>query len=186
MNKKKSPFERRKWILERLQQRGSLSLDEITSALKVSTMTINRDVQALAAVGAVKRTHGEIVLPDETRQETTCATCHAPISNRMQFLYTTASGANQVYCCPHCGLAQLERFANAVGVYATDFIYGTMIDAYKATFVIGSRVSLCCEPTVLSFKTHEEAEAFCRGFGGNVFTINEAIDFLFPGRAASA
>jgi biotin operon repressor len=186
MNNKKSPFERRKWILERLQQRGSLSLEDITAELKVSTMTINRDVQALAVEGIVKRTHGGIVLPDVTRQETTCATCHAPISNRMQFLYTTATGANLVYCCPHCGFAQLGRFSNVIGVYATDFLYGTMIDAYNATFVIGSRVSQCCEPTVLSFKHHEDAAAFSSGFGGTVFSINEAIAFLYPGRTVGA
>jgi DNA-binding Lrp family transcriptional regulator len=182
MSTQKTTLERRSFILQRLRQQGNLSLEEIASELEVSAMTINRDVQRLAAEGSVKRAHGMINLPDVTRQETTCATCHAPITNRMQFLFTTATGANISYCCPHCGFAQLDRFSNAIGVFATDFLYGTMVNAYKVAFVIGSSLSLCCEPTVLSFKNLEEAEAFCRGFGGGVFTINEAIDLMYPGR----
>jgi DeoR family transcriptional regulator, copper-sensing transcriptional repressor len=182
MSNPKSSFERRKWILETLRQRGSLSLEEITAELGVSNMTINRDVQHLETEGSVKRIHGGIVQPDVAPQETTCATCHAPISNRMQFLYTTTTGANQVYCCPHCGFARLGRLSNVIGVYATDFLYGTMIDANNATYVIGSRVSLCCEPTVLSFKDSQQAEAFCRGFGGKTYPITEAIKFLYPNK----
>jgi DeoR family transcriptional regulator, copper-sensing transcriptional repressor len=174
MSKQKPPIERRNWILLRLRQQGSLSLEEILAELKVSPMTVNRDIQSMASEGVVKRTHGGIVLPDVTQQGTSCATCHAPISNRTQFLLTTASGANLAFCCPHCGFSQLGRFPNAVGVFATDFFYGTMIDAAITSFVIGSSVSLCCEPSVLSFKNRDQAEAFCRGFGGSIFNITQA------------
>jgi len=176
----KTSFERRKWILERLRKQGSLTLQEIVSELCVSNMTINRDVQHLEAEGLLKRTHGGISQPDLPPQETTCATCHAPVSNRMQFLFTLATGSDLVYCCPHCGLAHLDRYSIVIGVFATDFLYGTMIDAYRATYVIGSSINLCCEPTVLSFKDCEQAEAFCRGFGGKTYTIHEAIKFLYP------
>jgi hypothetical protein len=182
MNIQKSPLERRNWILLHLRQQGSLSLDEIVAEMKVSAMTINRDVQIMATEGSVKRTHGGIILPDITHQGTTCPTCHAFISNRMQFLFTTSSGANLAFCCPHCGLSQIGRFSNAIGVFATDFLYGTMIDAGNATFVIGSSVSLCCEPSVLCFKNRNEAEAFCRGFGGSVCTLKEATNLLYSGR----
>ena len=182
MSNPKSSFERRQWILEHLRQQGSLSLDEISTQMGVSNMTINRDVQHLAAEGAITRTHGGIVLPDTSRQDTTCATCHAPISNRMQFMFTLASGASLVFCCPHCGFARLDRVPNVIGVFATDFLYGTMIDAYHAAFVVGSSINLCCEPTVLSFKDQSQAQAFCRGFGGDVFTIETALKYLYPGR----
>ena len=140
MNKQKSPIERRNWILLHLRQQGRLAIEEIVFELKVSAMTIYRDVQVMATDGSVKRIHGGIILSDVTHQGTTCAACHSLISYRMQFLFTTATGANLAFCCPHC------------------------------------------EPSVLSFKNRDQAEAFCRGFGGSVFNIHEAINFLLPGK----
>ena len=171
--------ERRKRILQRLQQEGSLDLDTIARELGMSLMTINRDVQLLASEGKIKRVHGGVVLPETARQETNCATCHAPISTRTQFFFTTATGANLCYCCPHCGIAQLNRLSTAIGVFTTDFLYGTMINAFNATYVINSRISLCCEPSVLSFKDREEALAFHNGFGGDVLDLKDSANYLF-------
>jgi|WetSurMetagenome_2_1015567.scaffolds.fasta_scaffold343814_2 DeoR family transcriptional regulator, copper-sensing transcriptional repressor len=171
--------ERRKRILQNLIQEGRLDLDTLAKELDISIMTINRDVQLLASEGLVKRVHGGIVLPETEKQETTCATCHAPITTRTQFFFTTATGANLSYCCPHCGLAQLKRLSASLGVFSTDFLYGTMINAYHATYVINSRISLCCEPSVLCFKEREDALAFKNGFGGGVMNIEETANYLF-------
>ena len=175
MNK---PIERRNWILQRLRQEGSLTLETMVSELGVSPMTVNRDVQHLAAEGSLKRVHGGVILPEKAPKDNSCALCHRPVSSRMQFQYIALSGETYTYCCPHCGLSQLNKITPALGVYATDFLYGTMINAYKTAFVIGGRIALCCEPSVLSFKAREDAEAFCRGFGGRVLDLNETIQFL--------
>jgi hypothetical protein len=177
-----SSQERRKLILKKLQEVGSLSLEQIGVEFKISAMTANRDVQFLAGEGLIKRVHGGIVLPDPPAEGTDCILCHGPVSNRTQFLYIADSGQRQACCCPHCGLATAGRFTAPLGVFATDFLYGTMINALEATYVIGSQVGLCCEPSVLAFQKSADALAFRTGFGGQALNYSETYQFLFPAR----
>lgn len=174
--------ERKKLILKRLQQVGSLSLEQISAEFQISAMTANRDVQSLSSDGLVKRVHGGIVLPDPPSEATACILCHRAITNRTQFLYVADSGQRHPCCCPHCGLAAAGRFPNPMGIFATDFLYGTLINAQEATFVIGSRVQLCCEPSVLTFQNPADGAAFCTGFGGQALDYLDTFQLLFPSR----
>ena len=61
---------------------------------------------------------------------------------------------------------------------ATDFLYGRVMDARRATFLIHSSVKLCCSPSVLCFENPEYAERFHQGFGGQIQTYGEILTEL--------
>ena len=58
---------RRRLLLELIAQHGFAALDQLVRTLGVSESTIRRDLEALDAAGAVKRTHGGAVLLGEVR-----------------------------------------------------------------------------------------------------------------------
>jgi len=57
--------ERRQRIVAELRRRGSAHLGDLADTLAVSTMTIRRDIDALAAEGLVTRTRGGVLLNAE-------------------------------------------------------------------------------------------------------------------------
>jgi DNA-binding LacI/PurR family transcriptional regulator len=61
--------ERHQAILRRLRERGTLRVSEFAEELRVSPVTVRRDVETLAERGLVARVHGGALLP-ETRAET--------------------------------------------------------------------------------------------------------------------
>ena len=54
------PSDRRQFILDRLEQQGACSYEELAAALRVSTMTVRRDLGALIHQGAVIQTVGGV------------------------------------------------------------------------------------------------------------------------------
>lgn len=54
--------ERRRRIVAELQRRGAAHIEELASALDVSSMTVRRDIDALAAEGLVAKTRGGVLL----------------------------------------------------------------------------------------------------------------------------
>ena len=63
--------ERRKAILERLQQFGRVSVNTLSDEMGVSTVTIRQDLRALEQLGLLKRTYGGAIrrLPDQAVAE---------------------------------------------------------------------------------------------------------------------
>ena len=61
--------ERRRHILQQVQARGIVSLRELAEQLATSEVTVRRDLQAMAAEGLLRRTHGGAVLGDGLPQE---------------------------------------------------------------------------------------------------------------------
>ncbi|MFG3284259.1 substrate-binding domain-containing protein [Streptomyces sp. NPDC048111] len=59
--------DRHQAILRRLRERGSLRVTDFAEELRVSAVTVRRDVEALAERGLVARVHGGAQLPDTTR-----------------------------------------------------------------------------------------------------------------------
>lgn len=64
-----SPVARRNDILKVLAQRGSVEVQALAGALKVSQMTIRRDLEALEGRGLLQRTHGGAVATDRVAFE---------------------------------------------------------------------------------------------------------------------
>jgi DeoR/GlpR family transcriptional regulator of sugar metabolism len=63
------PDERRRLIVERLRQRGSVSVAGLEAEFNVSPMTARRDLDELERRGIARRTHGGAVLPGLSSHE---------------------------------------------------------------------------------------------------------------------
>lgn len=61
--------ERRNVILDLLRKKGKITVNELTRQLKVSSVTIRKDLDFLEANGSIVRTHGGAILPDHSRSE---------------------------------------------------------------------------------------------------------------------
>lgn len=183
---KLTPDERKKEILRLLDEQGRLSVDGLEAVLDTSAMTVNRDIRDLAAEGKIRRMRGLILPPDAPAQSNTCALCRREVSDRSQMLMMLPTRRVITYCCPHCGLCNIEMpLPPAATIFATDFLYGTLTDASRATFLIASRVDICCTPSVLCFKQRDDAERFRQGFGGELYSLEEASRHLLKGMSES-
>ncbi|AOY76285.1 DeoR/GlpR family DNA-binding transcription regulator [Clostridium formicaceticum] len=63
------PAERRKIITDYLKEHGKVVVEDLAEVLKVSTMTIRRDLQLLEEEDLVTRTHGGAVLKEQLIKE---------------------------------------------------------------------------------------------------------------------
>jgi hypothetical protein len=168
-----SPEQRRHLILEKLRSSGSLSMKEIISEMGISTMTAHRDAEILEQEGLARRVRGGLALPEQSVRSDRCAMCRRPVPERTRFIFPAENGAQLTACCPHCGMGMVGKLPSASGVLATDFLYGTTLSASKATFLVGSRVRLCCAPSVIAFEAREDAVSFQHGFGGEICDFDQ-------------
>ena len=174
------PEQRRAQILEWLNERGSLTIDELARQFGVSSMTIHRDIDRLEKDGLARKVRGGVMPAAEAPGMTTpaqgrCAMCGKAMARRTAWIATTDQGEQWQACCAHCGLLRLHHTAGAQSVLAADFLFGQMVNAWQATFVLGSEVTLCCVPSVLCFATRHDAERYARGFGGELLDFREAL-----------
>lgn len=63
------PDERRRRIVERLRQNGSVSVSGVEAEFRISPMTARRDLDELERRGVARRTHGGAVLPGLSSHE---------------------------------------------------------------------------------------------------------------------
>ena len=174
-----SPLLRRKQILALLAQEGTVALAEIAERFSVSMMTVNRDVEELAGQGALQRVRGGIQLSSPVPIKIgVCAACNQPVTNRSGFFIFTHAQVRLEACCPHCGIFLAARVGGARELMATDFLYGRVLDARRATFLIYSAIKMCCSPSVLCFDNREDAERIQLGFGGQVHNYSEILTLL--------
>jgi len=168
--------DRQQQLHQWLQSQGSIAIAEIETRFGVSTPTAYRDIRALVETGLAAKTNRGIKLTppaEPVRQEGKCAFCGGMIHERASFIIQMQDGSQRSACCPHCGLLALSQ-SGVVTALASDFLYGRMVNARQAAFLLESSVSLCCEPSVLCFGTPAEARNFQKGFGGKVCTLDEA------------
>jgi DeoR family transcriptional regulator, copper-sensing transcriptional repressor len=172
--------DRQQQLYELLQARQRISTEEIKKQFSISSATASRDIHALVAAGmATKASHGVRLAPPQetTFLETKCHYCGGTAKERTAFIIQMQDGTQRSACCCHCGLMALEQ-AGAQTALARDYLYGRMVNARQATYILGSRVSLCCEPSVLCFANREEAACFQLGFGGSLHPMDAAISIL--------
>ncbi len=175
-----SSIDREKKILEFLQTQGSASIQELADAFDVSNMTIHRDLNKLEQSGQIQKKHGGVTLAGKPAGagEYTCAMCNKPVSERTVFIVQLENGEQKRACCAHCGLMIQSQSGDTWQSLTPDYLHGHMASANQAIYVIGSELNICCVPSVLSFGAQQEAEKFQKGFGGTLFTIDEAIRHL--------
>jgi nitrous oxide reductase accessory protein NosL len=49
-----------------------------------------------------------------------------------------------------------------------------MLNVIQAWYVLNSNVSLCCNPSIISFSNRADATCFSKGFGGEVMDFSKA------------
>lgn len=175
------PVERRGKIIEWLKAEPVLTIDELAGRLSISNMTVHRDLDVLSNRGLVEKVHGgvRLTIPQaDLDGDDVCAMCHMPIGKRLYFVINVKDKTPISACCAHCGLLILSQQDHVVMALLRDFIYGRIINVRQAFFVIGSQISLCCEPSVLAFATMPDAMSFSQGFGGEVMSFVQATQYL--------
>lgn len=170
---------REKKILDYLQQHGHASIQELVELFDVSNMTIHRDLDKLEKAGHVQKKHGGVTLVETSNTGGDgCGMCGKAISGRTIFLVKLQNGDEKRACCAHCGLMMHNRQADAWQSFTADYLHGHMVSAGQAVYLIGSDVSVCCVPSVLSFGSAQDAEKFQKGFGGMLTDMEKAIAHL--------
>ena len=93
-----------------------------------------------------------------------------------EFVIEKKNGENTSYCCPHCGLwVMSEEGDKVLFAKARDLISGEWIEAQKGFYVFDSKAIPACSPSWLAFEKKSEAEMFQKGFGGTVYTYEDAL-----------
>ena len=176
----KTSVDREKKILEILQKQGSASIQELVEAFGVSSMTIHRELNKLADTGVIQKKHGGVVLAPKSPAENInqCMMCNKTISERTVFIVRLESGEQKRACCAHCGLMFQSQLKDALQSLTADYLHGHIISADHAVYIIGSDLTICCVPSVLSFGTRQDAEKFQKGFGGTLANMKETIQYL--------
>lgn len=175
-------LDREQRILEYLKERGNASIQEMAEIFGVSNMTIHRDLHKLAEAGQVLKKHGGASLPSVASKPvedvSSCAMCGKSISQRTVFIVKLENGDELRACCSHCGLMLQSRSENVWQSLTADFLYGHMISAGQAFYLVGSEVSICCVPSILVFGSKTDAENFQKGFGGQLLGMDETVQHM--------
>jgi hypothetical protein len=169
--------DRQQQIHEWLQSQRTISIEEIQERFGVSAPTAYRDARALIENSLALKTNRGVKLPPSietpVRQDNKCSFCGGEINPRTMFIFQMQDGSQRSACCPHCGMMALGQ-SGVTAALASDFLYGRMVNARQASFLLESSVSLCCEPSVLCFASEDEAQHFQQGFGGKIYTLEQA------------
>jgi DeoR family transcriptional regulator, copper-sensing transcriptional repressor len=172
--------QRQHYILDRLASQGSVRIDDLARALNVSSMTVHRDLDHLERAGQLRKVRGGAVpAASPPEGDDVCVACYAPLSLRTQVALHLADGSQRRACCPHCGLMVLDRSQESVSAFlVTDFLHGRVVNGRTASYLAAPTVSVCCTPTILAFEDVHDARRFQTGFGGQLLSLDEALNFL--------
>lgn len=159
-------------IIKLVNQKGELSVTELVQLFEISQATAYREIQDLTQLGLVNKVSGGIIRMELLAQG--CVNCGRENNERTTFLIEQVDGVQQMACCAHCGLLVVASQVNISTAMTTDFLYGTLLNASQAWYVINSSISLCCRPSVLTFSNPSDAKRFTDGFGGELLSFSEA------------
>ena len=177
-------------ILELLSARQRVTTLELARELGVSSMTVHRDLDALANSGHLAKTRGGAVLPPLATSIPSapghCAMCNQSVPARTAVIIQSPESGHLSACCPHCGLTLLAQNPKATVAMVADFIYGRMVGASEAVYLVDCSVTLCCEPSILAFTGPDQAISFQKGFGGEIMGLAQALGYLRTKMAVSS
>ena len=124
-----------------------------------------------------------------------CDVCHRPMHQATFYRIHLQSGETKDVCCPRCGLRFQEGRDDVVGTEVTDFFTKQRVDAAVAYYVENSPVHFCsharmhedrsggqyvvawdrCLPSLIAFRSRDEAEKFRHDNGGDIKTYDELL-----------
>jgi hypothetical protein len=161
-------------IIELVRKQQGVTIQELARYLRVSVMTIHRDLRLLEEKGLLERVHGGVVIgrPDESQKES-CGYCGKVCPSRTRLRLFSESGQSISACCIHCGMGLLRREREFSGGLTMDFLYETVIDLERGYFLFEPQIKVCCVPSVLVFADRGDAERMQMGFGGKLLNYEE-------------
>lgn len=133
----------------------------------------------------------------ERSKPSACEVCLRPIHDSQAYRVELTDGSGATSCCPRCGIHhQLEHIDRVARAWATDHATGERIAAGRAHYVEGSDVRDCnphpkplrepgvayemtfdrCLPSLVAFKTQQEARSFQGRHGGRVLSYRGAVE----------
>lgn len=179
------PIERQAQIKELISQHKNLKISNLSTILKVSEMTIHRDLKSLLEEGFVIKTFGGISLAQskdssEVRPDH-CVICMRPNNDKLAYRIILDSGKIEMTCCAHCGLIRHRQLGEQVIQAIThDFLKQTTVSAPLMHYIMDTTVDIgCCQPQVLTFEHRQHAEKFIKGFSGQIYTFQEAMQAVY-------
>jgi hypothetical protein len=126
-----------------------------------------------------------------------CRMCERGLHAGMTYRLELASGSEDA-CCPRCGMHYQIQHPGAVRkVWATDLDTGEFIAAESAYYVEGGDINYCtmhsapvarqpqgvsvrdydrCLPSLVAFRSRQEAEAHQQRHGGHVLDYTQAME----------
>lgn len=176
------PIERKRQIKRMIQTNKTMSISELSKQLNVSEMTVYRDIKPLIEEGFITKTFGGISLAEikGSTDQNQCVYCYKPNNPKMVYRFILSDDRIETACCAHCGLLRHYQIKEDVlQAICHDFFFHTTISAHLAWFVMDTSLNIsCCKPQVLTFEDREHAEKFIRGFGGEIYSLEEAMTVI--------
>jgi DeoR/GlpR family transcriptional regulator of sugar metabolism len=163
---------RQEEIIEIVNKKGSVRVDEIQRIIGISQATAYREIQMLIQFGVVSKIPGGIRRVES--KPARCLQCGGEINTRLSFLIEKKDGTQLNACCAHCGLMAINLLSDINTAMAADFMYGTMLNVRQAWYVFHDDIGICCTPSVLCFSKQEDAKRFVKGFGGSAVSFYDA------------
>ncbi|MEK5441187.1 DeoR family transcriptional regulator [Fredinandcohnia sp. FSL W7-1320] len=179
------PIERQSRIRKLIQTKKTLKISELSEQFNVSEMTIYRDIKPLVEEGLISKTFGGISLVEQDKlvlpNQSQCVYCHKPNNPKLSYRLILADDKIETACCAHCGLLRHHQLGEDVlQAICHDFFMNTTISAPLTWFVMDTTLNIaCCQPQVLTFENREHAEKFVKGFGGDIYGLQDAIEVIF-------
>lgn len=124
-----------------------------------------------------------------------CDICSRHLHEEVSYKIYLSNGKVLDACCPRCGLRFERSNDNVVSAKVTDFTTGEFVPADEVLYIEESLVQLCahdlaqrdgmgvlyrlvwdqCLPSLVAFKTREEAELFLRKNSGQIKTYAQIV-----------
>ncbi|MGV3467412.1 MAG: DeoR family transcriptional regulator [Heyndrickxia sp.] len=175
------PAERQQQILIWLEEEQTITVSELSKRLDVSEMTIYRDIKPLIDQNKILKTsRGISFIRKSAGFSQNCTYCYKEANTRHSMQIITVDQTIEHTCCPHCGLLRYGDIEYQVSqIICKDFLSGITISAKIAYYLIGADFHMnCCQPQAIVFESFKQIEQFQKGFGGMIFTFEEAISEL--------
>lgn len=176
------PIERKKQIEKLICEQEHLKISQLSKMFGVSEMTIHRDLAPLIAEGKIIKTFGGITCAQSIndQQKNACVYCYRDYQKQLAYRIILKDHTSEIACCAHCGLLRYRQIREQIDqLLARDFLRQTTINAKKAFYVLNTSLQInCCQPQVLTFEWIDHAKRFIKGFNGDIYTFQEALEIV--------